>query len=290
MHARDSLLVCVAQLDAAQLRRMTDRDCEPPSSQVPEKLPQAPHVPYVVEPQLVPSVSRAQAMSSVVLATVHMPLLQRGVITLRLRIPVSSQVFSYPPHELHAPIVGAPQSESITHSSQVLVVSLQNIPHGGALCAEQEPAAQVSLPLQKKPSSQAAAFGADMHAPLIGSQVSSVHSLPSSQTMGCPAQRRVSVQTSASVHALPSSHAMPTQSGSAQSISPSQSSSSPSAHEVSVGGHIGPPSRMIPARGTQPTPGSHHSSLAQRVWSPRMKHSESAQNPRAQLTLVTQSP
>lgn len=72
-------------------------------------------------------------MSSVVLATVHMPLVQRGVITLRLRVPDSSQVLVYPPQALHAPSVGAPQSESITHSSQLLVVSLQNMPQGGAL-------------------------------------------------------------------------------------------------------------------------------------------------------------
>ena len=83
-------------------------------------------------PQLVPSVSRPQAWVSLLISTVQVPALHRGVITARDCVPLSPQVPENPPHVPQAPVVGAPQSASTMHSSQAIADSLQNAGQGAA--------------------------------------------------------------------------------------------------------------------------------------------------------------
>jgi hypothetical protein len=65
----------------------------------------------------VPSVSRVQLPVSVdVLVPQVLSPLQTGVVTSRLRVPVSSQVLLKPLQADHAPVVGEPQSASVVQS------------------------------------------------------------------------------------------------------------------------------------------------------------------------------
>lgn len=82
---------------------MTDRDRVPVSSHVSEKPPHAPHVPYTVVPQVVPSVSRVQLPVSGEVLGVHVPPLHAYVVTLRDRLPVSSHVSEKLAHALQLP-------------------------------------------------------------------------------------------------------------------------------------------------------------------------------------------
>jgi hypothetical protein len=102
----------------------------------------------VVEPHIVPSVSREQAPVSVLESTVQVPLAQRGVITERVRVPDSPQVPLKPPQEPQAPVVGAPQSPSLVHSSQLAVPSLQNEGQVGSVSEHAPSSPQRSLVVQ----------------------------------------------------------------------------------------------------------------------------------------------
>jgi hypothetical protein len=78
----------------------------------------------------------------------------------------------------------------------------------GGAPARQPVALQVSAPLQKSPSSQAAATGAWAQAPVPGLQVSLVQETPSSQEGGAPGwQPSEGSQVSAPLQKLPSSQA-----------------------------------------------------------------------------------
>ncbi len=111
---------------------VTVRDCVPVVSQVLVKPPHAPHDPYVVEPQEFPLVLRVQASVSLAISVVHDPSVQRGIMRIRDRVPVSSHTSEKPPQAPHAPAVVLPQSGSVRHSMQVSVASSQNAGHGGA--------------------------------------------------------------------------------------------------------------------------------------------------------------
>jgi hypothetical protein len=75
----------------------------PVSSQVVVKPEHVPHAPYVVVPQVVPSVMRVQLPLSEDIGVVHTPPPHTGVVTLRVRVPVSSQTLLKLPHGPHAP-------------------------------------------------------------------------------------------------------------------------------------------------------------------------------------------
>ena len=51
----------------------------------------------------------------VVVSTLQVPAMHRGVITSRERVPLSSHVEAKPPHVDHEPVWGAPQSVSTKH-------------------------------------------------------------------------------------------------------------------------------------------------------------------------------
>ena len=52
---------------------------------------------------------RLQEPVSVVAPSSHAPPAQTGLVTLRVRVPVSSQVPLNPPQELHPPMLAVPQ-------------------------------------------------------------------------------------------------------------------------------------------------------------------------------------
>jgi hypothetical protein len=120
----------------------------PVVSHPPAKPPQPPQEPVVVEPQLVPSVSRVHAPVSDDDSTVQVPALQRGVITVRDQVPDSPHVPANPPHALHAPVLTAPQSASPAHSSQLAEPSLQNEGHVGSVSVQAPSAPQRSSVVQ----------------------------------------------------------------------------------------------------------------------------------------------
>ena len=63
----------------------------------------------VSAPHIVPSVSREQVRISVaVVLVLQVPAPQRGVVIVRLCMPLSSQLSAYMPQALHAPGTGAP--------------------------------------------------------------------------------------------------------------------------------------------------------------------------------------
>lgn len=100
---------------ALQRRSVRVRDCVADSSQPLAQL-QPLHDEYVVEPQVTPSRWREQPRLSLVVTTVHMPDMQRGVITERLWVPLSSHVPPVNPAQvLQVPNATAPQSASTTH-------------------------------------------------------------------------------------------------------------------------------------------------------------------------------
>ena len=80
--------------------------------------------------------------------------------------------------------------------------------HGGPAAPRHWPLAQVSLTVQAFPSSHAAAFAAWTH-PTAWRQLSSVHTLPSSQTMNPTPAHVPPLHKSTSVHGSPSSHPRP---------------------------------------------------------------------------------
>ena len=96
-------------------------------------------------------------------------------------VPDSSHVPLKPPHPPQPPGMSSGQSPSSPQPVQVLASSLHvEAPgHGSPAWLEQLPAAHVSAPLQKTPSSQVSAFGTCSHP--LAPQASSVHGLPSSQ-------------------------------------------------------------------------------------------------------------
>lgn len=98
-----------AQVPALQLRVVTERVRVPDSPQVPAKPPQLLHAPVVVEPQLVPSVSRAHPSVWVEVFELQAPLPHVRVVTDRERVPASPHVPLKPPHVLQAPVIVEPQ-------------------------------------------------------------------------------------------------------------------------------------------------------------------------------------
>lgn len=75
-----------------------------------------------------PFVVRLQAPVWLLLSTTQVPASQRGVVTVRERVPtVLHGSAPKPPQDPQAPVPGAPQSAFAVHSSQLDVASLQNI-------------------------------------------------------------------------------------------------------------------------------------------------------------------
>jgi hypothetical protein len=70
--------------------------------------PQAPQAPVVTLPHDVPFVVRLHESVSVDIELSQAPLAQMGVVTERVRVPVSSQVPLKPLQELHAPVLRLP--------------------------------------------------------------------------------------------------------------------------------------------------------------------------------------
>lgn len=105
---RLSLVVVLAQVAAPHVGVVTLRLCVPVVSQVLENPPQELQAPYITVPHEIPSVSRIHAPFSDVATGSHDDDAQVGVVTLRERMPDSSQVPENPPHALHAPVVTLP--------------------------------------------------------------------------------------------------------------------------------------------------------------------------------------
>ena len=84
---------------------------------------------------------------------------------------------------------------------------VQGLPSSQPLAAPglQVPPAQTSPLVQALPSVQVAVLELDLQLPLVGSQASSVHGLPSLQSVALPALHAPPPQTSPAVQALPSS-------------------------------------------------------------------------------------
>jgi len=94
---------------ASQVYVVTDRDRDPVSSQVVVYPLQLDHAPYDVEPHEVPFVLREHDRDSVVVELRQVPVPQSYVVTVRVCVPVLSQVLVYPPHADQAPYVVEPQ-------------------------------------------------------------------------------------------------------------------------------------------------------------------------------------
>jgi hypothetical protein len=88
--------------------------------------------------------------------------------------------------------------------------SVQTLPSSQAVGPPdwQAPPTQTSPVVQASPSLHAALLFAKPQTPVCGSQLSSVHTLLSLQTVGVPGWHAPPPQTSPDVHALPSSHTL----------------------------------------------------------------------------------
>lgn len=128
---RLSVEAWLAHAPAAHRRSVRVRVCVPVVSHAFANPPHDDHDEYVVVPHASPAVVRLHVSDSIVVSVVHAPDTQRGVMTLRDRVPLSSHVFAKPPHADHAPVDGVPQSGSVAHASHAIVVSLQNDGQGG---------------------------------------------------------------------------------------------------------------------------------------------------------------
>jgi hypothetical protein len=273
-----AVVVLVTQLAARHVRVVTDRDREPVVSHAFANPPQPDHAPVVVLPHVSPSVSRMQASVSTRGMNRHTPSMHVGSITVRERDPLSAQTEAYS-QAPHAPSCATPQSAAPSHASHVCRISLQKRSQGGDSWIEHVPSPQRSVPLQYTPSSHSSSFASNTH-PRLGSHVSVVHPSPSSHTTSTPTHAPEAPHASCSVHALPSSQDTPRQSGSAQSLRPSQSSSIPSSQAVSISLH---------APSAQPATTSQRSPSRQRDESGRKKHSPSTQSGSAQSVGEAQS-
>ena len=93
---REQLSDCVVvrpwQLPLAQARVVTERERVPVVSHAFENPPQPDHAPVVVEPHESPSVSRVHASCSEVGVKTQVPSMHIGVITVRVRVPLSPHV------------------------------------------------------------------------------------------------------------------------------------------------------------------------------------------------------
>ena len=149
---RDSLVVTVPQLPPLHVGVITLRLCVPVVSQLLENPPQAPHAPKVTPPQDVPFVERVQLRDSLVVTVEQPPPLHVGVITLRLWVPVVSQVLAKPPHAPHAPKVTLPQElpfvlrEHVPVSVDIVLSQLPPLQSGVVTVRVREPvSSQVPL-------------------------------------------------------------------------------------------------------------------------------------------------
>ena len=128
---RDSLVVTVEQLPPPHVGVMTLRLCVPVVSQVLAYPPQAPQLPYVTLPHDAPLVLRVQERDSLLVTEEQPPPLQTGVMTLRLCVPVVSQVLEYPPQAPQLPYVTLPHDVPLVLREQErdsLVVTVEQLP------------------------------------------------------------------------------------------------------------------------------------------------------------------
>jgi hypothetical protein len=169
-------------------------------------------------PQISPDVHALPSSQAPVLAGKTHP--EAGSHVSSVHTLPSPQTSAGPP--LHAP---PPQVSAVVHalpSSHADVLSTWTQPVAGLQLSSvhtfpssqfgggpplQVPPPQVSAVVQAEPSSHAEALLAKPQAPVCGSQLSSVHTLLSLQTVGVPGWHEPPPQTSPEVHALPSSHA-----------------------------------------------------------------------------------
>lgn len=127
-----------------------------PSFRVPQRGKQPPAKQRCVPPQLFASVSRLHPATSVcvVASNVHVRSTQRGVMTGRVRVPLSEHCPAKA-HEDQAPIFGSPHSASVRHSPQRSATSSHDVPSQGVSpIGMQLPPEHTSGPLHQVPSSQ----------------------------------------------------------------------------------------------------------------------------------------
>ncbi|MFT5355606.1 MAG: hypothetical protein ACI9KE_002825 [Polyangiales bacterium] len=131
LHERDSLEVAVPQLPPLHVGVITLRLCVPVVSQVLEKPPQLPQAPFVTLPHDAPLVVRLHERDSLVVTVSQLPLLQLGVMMLRLCVPVVSHELEKPPQLPQAPVAALPHDVPfvlLVHERDSLDVTVEQPP------------------------------------------------------------------------------------------------------------------------------------------------------------------
>ncbi len=188
MHACDSAMSMAVQAPPRQCEVVAMRVCVPAWVQGSVPKSHADQSPKVPAAHMFPSVDgRVHACISIVTWPSQVPWLHANPVTLRVCVPPVVAQRSLPKSQApQAPGTATGQSAVDRQPVQASMAASQcDIPGQGSTpsCTEQVPPPQLSAPLQRTPSSQAAALFVCVQLP-AASQPSAVHGSPSSQDVG----------------------------------------------------------------------------------------------------------